>query len=496
MNISIQKIAMTNKIRKKYKIGIRQRFTIVFSLFLFILGTANTINNIRTQEKVVKERLISEAKTIITILEASAAEYLNDLRIDQIREDLNFILTNDEIVYTYVFDKNNRLITDGTTLNKMRHKVFGDEISLNAYNSNEIIIQFTDNYLDVSAPVYLNIERTGTVRIGFSLNVLNAEIFKIRNENVISGMILLAIGIMLVNILINRITKPINLLTEGTKAVAEGVLNKKIEIKTSDELESLADAFNQMTTKIQETRQGIIKAKEQAEKSDKLKSEFLAQMSHEIRTPVNTIMNFTSLIRSDIEDQMNDEIKESFEIIDNGGRRLIRTIDLILNMSELQAGTYTPQYQQINLKDNIIAPLVNEFKIHAEKKDLSLTFSNGIHHPNITGDKYTLLQLFANLLDNAIKYTHQGGINVFLEEAVSNKFRVSIADTGIGISEKYIDNLFQPFSQEEQGYTRKFEGNGLGLALVKRYCELNNAEINVESEKGLGSVFSVIFNSR
>ncbi|MGD8781145.1 MAG: HAMP domain-containing sensor histidine kinase [Ignavibacteria bacterium] len=486
---------MVKKFRKKYKVGIRQRFTIVFSVFLFILGLANTVNNIRTQEEVVKQRLISEAKTLITILEASAAEYLNDLRIDQIREDLNFILTNDEIVYTYVFDKNNRLITDGTTFNKMRHKIFEDAVSNNAYNCNEILIQFTDDYLDVAAPVYLNIDRIGTVRIGFSLDVLNAEIFKIRNENVITGFILLAIGIFLVNILITRITKPINLLTEGTKAVTDGVLNKKITIETGDELESLADSFNQMTSKINETRQGIIQAKEQAEKSDKLKSEFLAQMSHEIRTPVNTIMNFTSLIRSDLEDSMNEEIRECFEIIDNGGRRLIRTIDLILNMSELQAGTYSPQFQEINLKDNIIIPLVNEFKIHANKKKLNLTFSNGVHNPNIKGDKYTLLQLFANLLDNAIKYTHKGGINVFLDEAVNNKYRVSIADTGIGISEKYIDNLFQPFSQEEQGYTRKFEGNGLGLALVKRYCELNNAEINVESEKGIGSVFSVTFKS-
>ena len=95
------------------------------------------------------------------------------------------------------------------------------------------------------------------------------------------------------------------------------------------------------------------------------------------------------------------------------------------------------------------------------------------------------------MLDNAIKYTHQGKINLSIKDNI-----FSISDTGIGISEEYIPQLFQKFSQEETGYSRKFEGTGLGLSLVKKYCEINNAEISVESKKGIGTTFKVIFKQK
>ena len=112
----------------------------------------------------------------------------------------------------------------------------------------------------------------------------------------------------------------------------------------------------------------------------------------------------------------------------------------------------------------------------------------------ITGDEYSAMQIFINLVDNAIKYTNQGKVEIVISKTHENKVEVKIIDSGIGISKEYIGNLFTPFSQEEQGYTRRFEGNGLGLALVKRYCEMNNAEIMVESVKGKGSTFKVVFS--
>ena len=96
-------------------------------------------------------------------------------------------------------------------------------------------------------------------------------------------------------------------------------------------------------------------------------------------------------------------------------------------------------------------------------------------------------------LNNAIKYTDEGSVKIYIKNSLLNKIAVTVIDTGLGISEKYIGNIFQPFSQETTGYTRKFDGNGLGLALVKEYSDLNNAEIFVSSEKNLGSNFTVIF---
>ncbi|MCB9208311.1 MAG: PAS domain S-box protein [Ignavibacteriales bacterium] len=243
-------------------------------------------------------------------------------------------------------------------------------------------------------------------------------------------------------------------------------------------------------TEQKESATKLIAAKEKAEQSDKFKSEFLAGMSHEIRTPINTILNFVSLIKSDLGENVSEDIASSFEMIDSGSRRLIRTIDSIINMSQLQAGVYDTNPELFSIADDIIQPLLEEFKQAADRKKLDFTITFIPKNSNIIADSYTITQLFVNLIDNAIKYTNSGSINICLEED-SNSFIIKVKDTGIGISEEFLPILFEPFLQEEMGYTRSFEGNGLGLALVKKYIDLNNGEIEVESQKGVGSIFTV-----
>lgn len=233
-------------------------------------------------------------------------------------------------------------------------------------------------------------------------------------------------------------------------------------------------------------------AKEMAEKSDKLKTEFLAQMSHEIRTPINAILSFSSLIKESIVEQSDDIIETGFEIISNAGERIIRTVDLILNMSELYVGTYDYKPQKLDLYEDVVRDLFEQFRVMASAKGLKLHLYNRQQGSKLYIDRYSVTQVFENLINNALKYTERGSIVIKLEED-DLTCRVHVEDTGIGISEEYLDTIFEPFSQEEQGYTRKYEGNGLGLALVKKYCEMNRADIKVESKKGKGSCFTVIF---
>jgi PAS domain S-box-containing protein len=230
-------------------------------------------------------------------------------------------------------------------------------------------------------------------------------------------------------------------------------------------------------------------AKEYAEKSDRLKSDFLAQMSHEIRTPINTIMNYTSLLKMEFENEVSEINAGSFTSIENAAHRLLRTIDLVLNISDLEAGTYDPNFEKNDLIEHIIIPVVNEFKQAAINKNLSLKFLEGKIDGAITViDNYTVYQTIVNLVDNAIKYTETGEIIVSLESKDEN-YIIKIKDTGLGISKEYIPNLFDKFSQEETGYTRRYEGSGLGLALVKNYSKINGINISVESEKGIGTSF-------
>ncbi len=236
-------------------------------------------------------------------------------------------------------------------------------------------------------------------------------------------------------------------------------------------------------------------AKEEAEKADKLKSEFLAQMSHEIRTPINVILNFNTLIRDELGNKLNLEIESFFDRIELASRRIIRTIDLILDMSAIHTGAYEIIKKKIDLNYDILENLFLEYKPSADEKNINFKMTVNTKETIISADEFSTNQIFANLIDNAIKYTERGIIEITVDQIDFNKIVVKISDTGIGISKDYLPNLFTLFSQEEQGYSRRYEGTGLGLALVKKYCELNDALISVKSEKGKGTEFKVIFTS-
>lgn len=237
----------------------------------------------------------------------------------------------------------------------------------------------------------------------------------------------------------------------------------------------------------------LLIAKEKAEESDRMKSEFLSQMSHEIRTPLNVILSYNSFLQEELSGKISEDIRLSFNSIDSAGKRLLRTIEMILNLAAIQKGNVDLAFEPINL-GNIIVRISREFEFQAREKKLYLKLHMPAEKVFIKGDDYLVSEIFQNLLNNALKYTKSGGIEVNTAILDDKRIRVDISDTGIGISEKYLPRLFLPFTQEETGYTRKFEGNGLGLALVKSYLDLLNAEINVTSEKEKGTTFSIIFN--
>jgi PAS domain S-box-containing protein len=247
-----------------------------------------------------------------------------------------------------------------------------------------------------------------------------------------------------------------------------------------------------ITSKV-EAEMELKAAKEKAEGTSKMKSIFLAQMSHEIRTPVSTIMNYTSMLNEYLHNSSDENFSEIFDSIDNGARRLIRTIDLILNMSQLQTGYYETEKAQVDIVADIIEPLIADMQSAAAVKGIDLIVENSVGNTNFITDSYISGQIISNLVDNAIKYTQKGYVRIGINREGTDKICVEIEDTGIGISKEYQEKIFTPFSQEDMGYTRSFDGNGLGLALVKKYCELIGAEISLDSQKGKGSKFTVVF---
>lgn len=236
--------------------------------------------------------------------------------------------------------------------------------------------------------------------------------------------------------------------------------------------------------------QELLEEKKRAEEANRLKSGILTNMSHELRTPLNGILGFSTLI-SDSSDL--GEIGEMTQYIQESGQRLLRTLNLIIEISALEAGNFEPDYHEIDLND-IVRKIVRDFKEDADKKSLKVIFEDPLTPFFLLSDLKFIHGAIENLVDNAIKFTNEGNVSISVkkrQEKEKNYVVINIADTGIGISEKNQQIIFEDFQQGSMGYNRVYEGTGLGLSLAKKYVELLDGFIRVKSKIGEGSTFSI-----
>lgn len=246
-------------------------------------------------------------------------------------------------------------------------------------------------------------------------------------------------------------------------------------------------------TDLKSYQQELIQAKELAEQSNKLKDAFIANMSHEIRTPLNGILGLSEIIKDKYTDRIKDEDEILFAGIEHSSKRIIRTVDMILNYSRIQTGEFPVIPREIELS-SICENLIKEFNTAAKGKALELSFKNKIDKKvMLFGDEYSITNSISNLIDNAIKYTNKGFVDIILYNGDEGEVLLDVKDSGIGISEGYIQHIFEPYQQEQMGYGRAYEGVGLGLPIVKKFLGLNNATISVVSKKGEGTTFTINF---
>ncbi|MBE0642679.1 MAG: PAS domain S-box protein [Bacteroidetes bacterium] len=238
--------------------------------------------------------------------------------------------------------------------------------------------------------------------------------------------------------------------------------------------------------------QALIAEKNRAERSDRLKDAFIANISHEVRTPLNIILGYTGLISESVMPKASDEEISYFESVQRGAHRLMRTVDMILSISRLQVGDFELAPVLLLLADKA-REIVNDYQSAAQKKNIALSLTIDAPDASIMADEHCVMQSLHNLFDNALKYTHEGSIFVHVYLAADGAPCVCVRDTGIGISPEYLPAIFNPYTQEDSGYTRGYEGIGLGLSLVKRYADLNQATVEIESTKGVGTAVTLRF---
>ncbi len=245
-------------------------------------------------------------------------------------------------------------------------------------------------------------------------------------------------------------------------------------------------------TKLKEAEDDLKFALVQAEKAKRLKEEFLSRISHEIRSPLVAIQGYSELIKNELEGEFSPEFRQIFQSIENNSKRLYRTVDLILNMAQVYTTSYESNFKVIDLY-KIVDGVFRNFSSFADEKGIEYKFISDVGDElKIVGDEYSVTQIFDNVIDNAFKYTSEGEIRILFRKK-NGRIKVSIKDTGRGMSNDFVEHLFQPFTQEFSGYTRPYDGAGVGLALVKSFVELNNGEIEVDSNLGEGSTFTISF---
>jgi len=278
---------------------------------------------------------------------------------------------------------------------------------------------------------------------------------------------------------------------ETQASESHGVLGNRIfEIShtgmTYQGKKAILEIFQDITEqKVKEEE--LIRAKEQAEESDRLKSAFLTNMSHEIRTPMNGILGFAELMKEP--NLTSAEQQDYIQTIQISGARMLNTINSIVDISKIESGLMKVDIKETNINEKMEFTY-KFFKPEVEIKGLQFRFKNGLPSKEaaIKTDNEKVYGILTNLVRNAIKFTYDGSIE-FGYEKKGAFLEFFVKDTGVGIPDNQKDLIFERFRQGSESYNRGYEGSGLGLSICKSYVEMLGGEIWVESEEGLGSTF-------
>jgi signal transduction histidine kinase/DNA-binding response OmpR family regulator len=315
------------------------------------------------------------------------------------------------------------------------------------------------------------------------------------------GLTLVSIGISLIVAvaLATRITKPLSELTAGAKEIAQGHFDRRLDIRSNDELQILAESFNDMTKRLkhnvealEESNKKLAAVNEELKELDRMKSDLLANVSHELRTPLTAIKGYTDYILERKLGGINDKQEKGLIVVQRNLERLSKSINALLDFSRMDVGRIV-----LNIQPFPLAPLVDQIhttvRSELEKKGLTLETQIDPSLPSVIADREKLSAVLENLVINAIKFTPDGGritISAARTPAGSKPgVDIAVADTGIGIAPDQLARIFQRFHQVDSSSTRRFGGVGLGLAIVKSILEAHDSTIQVESQEGRGTVF-------
>jgi len=507
------------------------KLTIIIALTVIITITSVTHLYIIREQKAFRIELQQQAGLLLDTLEAALSDSLYKLDAN-FMSDLMEVLGEDRQILTSgsVYGADGRILADAY-VERITYNMDIDPFGRQLIESDTRIYEWHADQLIVGQPVIAGNQCLGAISVGLPTALLEIKINAVRNQGIGMAAGAIIIGILMALLFSRSITGPLKEMVRITRIVARGDLNQKINARSHEELNELADSFNNMITKLKnaharleqqvmertaslvdtnrqlkaeiiehgDTMKKLRESKAAAEAANIAKSEFLANMSHELRTPLNHISGFTQLLLAGNFGELTEEMEENMGYVMESSRYLLSLINDILDLSKVEAGRLEPDISDIDLK-----PLLESSIILVKEKSMEHNIELSVFLEElpvkIRADKKMLKQILYNLLSNAVKFTPDGGkvilqarLNYSRENEEESALEISVSDTGIGIDQEDIERIFDPFEQADSSKTKKYQGTGLGLSLTKRLVELHGWSIRAESEgEGKGATFRVI----
>jgi len=371
------------------------------------------------------------------------------------------------------------------------------------------IIKATDSCISChnpqgSASVFLRNEPIGAAVIQRPAGEISKTVLMNRVWVIATGLIT-GVGAIVAFYMITQrvILRPIRQLRAIANNVAEGNLDIRSAIKTGDEYEKLANAFNNMLDRLQAAQEKLREANKQLDdkiaelsernielfKANKVKSEFLANISHEFRTPLNAILGFAEIMREKPDVLKKDKGRRYAENIITSGNRLLNMINDLLDIAKTEAGKMKLHIEKTSVPQ-LCKTVVGHFSSLTKRKKIKVKLSMDDRIPALMTDAGKVQQILYNFLSNAVEFTPEGGrIEIRAGMADEKTVRIAVTDTGCGIAEPDKEKIFEKFRQADGSITRQSTGSGLGLAISKELASMLAGSIGLESEAGKGSTF-------
>ncbi len=323
------------------------------------------------------------------------------------------------------------------------------------------------------------------------------EVYEDIWNQTITLFILGLITCLVAGILISEsVSKPIRQLTDITKKIKQGDLNAKINYETDDEIGYLLSSFKDMVNKLKDSYDVLLVEKKKLQRSNKVKDEFLSNISHELKTPLTSIKSYAEILENGILGKINNKQKESLKIIDESTNTLLTLINSLLEISAYENEKVPLKRENADVI-KLITEVIKEFKNMLASSNASIKIISKYKEIYCKIDIDKTKEVFRNIISNSIKYRDEKRTQKieirFSEIKRNNQIKISIKDTGIGISKKELNHVFDKFYQVDESMTRKVNGTGLGLAITKLIMKSSKGDISIKSSPGKGTEVILIF---